>query len=228
MDTEDINNNILKGYNMLLYFAGTMLMYEPSEECVADFWANDILKKLPVVSLNPNFVKAASQLKDSCPDKNICGKELREDYIRLFGSKDHALAPVYESYYRNNNSIMGYNPSAPGDFYNSYGWVSKFKTKIEDDHLSIELLFLTRLIEKYMALEDIPCRSEMEKEIRRFIDYHILSWVPEWNKKIQQYSNTLSFKGIGTLILACSEDIYSMFDRKPANGIPKNITKNLD
>lgn len=229
MDTEDSNNSILKGYNMLLYFAGTMLMYEPSEECVADFWANDILKKLPVVSLNPNFVKAASQLKDSCPDIINCKKEILEDYIRLFSSKENPLAPAYESYYRSDSNInLGYIASAPGDFYTSYGWESKFKTKVEDDHLSIELLFLTKLIDKYMALEDIPCRSEMEKEIRRFIDNHILSWVPEWNKRIQHYSNTLSFKGVGTLILACSEDIYTIFDRKPASEIPKNIPKNLD
>ncbi len=229
MDTEENNNSILKGYNMLLYFAGTMLMYEPSEECVADFWANDILKKLPVVSLNPNFVKAADQLKDSCPDKNSCGKELREDYIRLFNGEDKAFAPAYESYYRNNNSInLGYIPSSPGDFYTSYGWESKFKTKVKDDHLSIELLFLTKLIDKYLAFDDIPCRSEMEKEIRRFIDNHILSWVPEWNKKIQQFSTTLSFKGIGTLILACSEDIYSMLDRKQVNWVPTTIPRNLD
>ena len=214
---------------MLLYFAGTMLMYEPSEECVADFWANDILKKLPVLSLNPNFVKASSQLKDSCPDKINCRKELLEDYIRLFSSKEKPLAPAYESYYRNNNSFdSGFIPSAPGDFYTSYGWESKFRKKVEDDHLSIELLFLTKLIDKYMALDDIPCRSEMEQEIRRFIDNHILSWVPEWNKRIQLYSNTLSFKGIGTLILACSEDIYSMLDSKTANGIQKSIPKNLD
>ena len=229
METENSNNSILKSYNMLLYFAGTMLMYEPSEECIADFWANDILKKLPVLSLNPNFVKAASQLKDSWPDKSNSRKELMEDYIRLFSSKENPLAPAYESYYRNNNSIhSGYIPSAPGDFYTSYGWESKFKKNVEDDHLSIELLFLTKLIDKYMALEDIPCRSEMEKEIRRFIDNHILSWVPEWNKRIQHYSNTLSFKGIGTLILACSEDIYTIFDRKPYDGIPITTPKNLD
>jgi len=229
METEISSNSILKGYNMLLYFAGTMLMYEPSEECFADFWANDILKKLPVVSLNPNFIKAAGQLKDSCPDKTTCRKEMFEDYIRLFSSKQNPLAPAYESYYRSNSKIdSGYIPSAPGDFYTSYGWKSKFKVKVEDDHLSIELLFLSRLIDKYMALEDIPCRSEMGKEIIRFIDNHILSWVPEWNKRIQLYSNTLSFKGIGTLILACSEDIYTMFDRKPVDGIIKNIPKNLD
>jgi hypothetical protein len=51
---------------------------------------------------------------------------------------------------------------------------------------------------------------EMKSEILRFIKMHLLSWIPEWNKRMQIHSNTLCFKGIGTLILACSEDIYSI------------------
>ena len=45
---------------MLFYFAGSMIMHEPSEECIVDFWEKGILKNLPVSSSNPNFVKAAS------------------------------------------------------------------------------------------------------------------------------------------------------------------------
>jgi TorA maturation chaperone TorD len=214
MDSEgNINNSLLKCYNMLIYFAGTMLLYEPSEECVADFWTNDILKKLPVTSSNPNFIKAASQLNNSCIDKSICGKMLREDYIRLFTGKENSLAPAYESFYRiKGQTASDVSQSSATEFYNSYGWESKFKSKVNDDHLAVELLFLTRLIEKYLNLDDAPCRSEMGKEIRRFIDSHILSWVPEWNRKIQLHSNTLSFKGLGTLILACSEDLFSLFN----------------
>ncbi|MFA5819831.1 MAG: molecular chaperone TorD family protein [Bacteroidales bacterium] len=213
IDTNSQKHNILKGYNMLLYFAGSMIMHEPSEECVADFWKNGILKNLPVSSSNPKFIKAASQLRDSCIDKTICVKILREDYVRLFARKELTLAPAYESLYRINGQHNSSHPSeSVTEFYNSYGWESKFKGKIKDDHLGIELLFLTILIEKYMVLDD-ACRGEMRKEIRRFIDHHILSWIPEWNKKVQDHSNTLCFKGIGTLILACSEDIFSLFDQ---------------
>ena len=227
MEPENQNDNILKGYNMLLYFAGTMLIYEPSEECIADFWTNDILKKLPVSSSNANFIKAASQLRDSCADKTMCGNLMREDYIRLFTNNGKPLAPPLESFYRNNGLInSGYTPSSSTDFYNSYGWKSKFKANIKDDHLAIELLFLTRLIDKYLALDDIPCRLEMGIEIRRFIDNHILSWVPEWNRKIQLYSKTLNFKGIGTLILACTEDIFSLFDPDSSFGFLKKSLKN--
>jgi TorA maturation chaperone TorD len=209
---EDRHHNILKGYNMLLYFAGSMIMYEPVEECVIDFWKNGILKNLPVSSSNPNFIKAASQLRGSCADKKICQKMLHDDFIRLFAREPLPLAPAFESLYRKSEYIGSENSSGSvTEFYDSYGWESKFKGKIKDDHLGIELLFLTILIDKYIVLDDKACSDEMRREILRFIDLHILSWVSEWNKQVQIHSNTLCFKGIGTLILACSEDIHSLF-----------------
>ena len=226
MNIDSQHHNILKGYNMLLYFAGSMIMYEPSEECVTDFWTNGVLKNLPVSSSNPNFIKAASQLRESCIDKNICGKMLHEDYLRLFSINDLTLAPAYESLYNKNSQKGGNLTAGVSEFYNSYGWESKFKGKIKDDHLSVELLFLTLLIDKYLVLDDEACRSEMKKEIRRFIDQHILSWIPEWNNLVQVYSNTLCFKGIGTLILACTEDLFSILEQKNPNNISTGFLKN--
>jgi TorA maturation chaperone TorD len=227
METEDQQNNILKAYNMLLYFAGSMIMHEPSEECIADFWENGILRNLPISSSNSNFVKAASQLRDSCEDLTICGKILHEDYLRLFAKKELALAAAYESLYKKKGySNSGQASESVTEFYDSYGWISKFKDKIKDDHLGIELLFLTRLIEKYIVLDDEACRFEMRKEIRRFIDFHLLSWVAEWNKKIQVHSKTLCFKGIGTLILACIEDIFDLLGQNASKFLSVNELKN--
>ena len=200
---------------MLLYFAGSMIMHEPNEECIVDFWENGILRKLPVSSSNPNFIMAASQLRDSCIDKTGCGKIMREDFIRLFSGQGRPLAPAYESLYQNNvQQNSNQDTTSVTEFYNSYGWVSKYKGKINDDHLGIELLFLTILIDKYLILDDEACQGEMRKEIQRFINQHLLSWVNEWNEKVQANSNTLSFKGIGTLILACTEDILNLLDQK--------------
>jgi len=202
-------------------------MHEPSEECIVDFWEKGILKNLPISSSNPNFVKAASQLRDSFSDKSIFGKLLHEDYLRLFNEQLPALAPAYESqYYKKITDRTGYDSSSVTEFYNSYGWQSKFKGKINDDHLGIELLFLTLLIDKYLVLDDAACRGEMRNEIRRFINYHILSWVREWNNKIQSYANTLSFKGIGNLILSCSEDIFMILEKKSANSVAPDLLKN--
>jgi TorA maturation chaperone TorD len=77
-----------------------------------------------------------------------------------------------------------------------------------------------------MVLDDDANEGEMSKEIRRFISYHILSWIREWNTKIQFYSNTLSFKGIGNLILACTEDVFELFGQKSSASVSTDYTKN--
>lgn len=200
--------NLLKAYNLLLYFSGSMVMSAPTEECVIDFWRNGSLKKLPVRSSNPRFINAASILRQSCEDKDLCKKMLNEDYARLFANNGLSLVPSRESDYRTDS--VNNNQTSPEEFYRSYGWQPGTKSGVPSDHLGIELLFLTRMIDKYMQLDDEPSCREMRNEIRRFIDYHLLSWIPQWNENMQENAHTLCYKGIGTLIHACVEDIYAI------------------
>ncbi len=222
MELRDQNHNIFKGYNLLLYFAGSMIMYEPNEECIVDFWQQGIVQKLPVSSSNPNFARAASQLRQSCVDKSMCLEKLNEDFKRLFKDNIQPLAPAFESLYKLNSA----SHQSVTEFYDAYGWKSKFKGKIKDDHLGIELLFLTLLVEKYLVLDDQACVSEMRNEIRRFIDEHILSWIKPWHSKMQEYSKTICYKGIATLIFACVEDIYSLCNNAPAIYMQPDLLKN--
>ncbi|GEM_PF-264226 len=214
-DTRNQQYNILKGYNMLLYFAGTMIMYEPEEECIVDFWREGILKKLPVSSSNPNFIKAASQLRESCTDKASDTGAMSQDYQRLFKREILPLAPHFESSYSSDSSHnVNHKRSPVGEFYDSYGWKHRSRHEKKDDHLGVELLFLTTLVEKYLVLDDEACRSEMKNEINRFIDHHILSWIPEWNRRVQEHSLTISYKGVASLIIACVEDIKSILSNR--------------
>ncbi|MGD0341073.1 MAG: molecular chaperone TorD family protein [Bacteroidales bacterium] len=202
--------NILKGYNLLLYFAGSMIMSEPTDECVVDFWTSGNLKRLPVSSSNPRFLKAASLLRDTCTDNVKCRQMLADDYFSLFSESGSLFAPARASCYlagRNNGSSVEKEISG---FYNSYGW-QPIKPGKPADHLGIELLFITNLVEKYLSFDDEPCCLEMKKEIRRFINDYVLSWVSAWNENVQKHAHTKCFKGICTLIYACAEDLYRMF-----------------
>jgi TorA-specific chaperone len=210
MSLNENKNTLLKGYNMLLYFAGSMIMYEPVEECVVDFWSKGILKALPVRSSNPRFNTAASLLRESCRDKTLCSSILKEDFNRLFSASGKPLAPPLESEYIDNSLREVLNAEEVSDFYNAYGWMKRTRYNIPDDNLGIELLFLTLLTDKYISLDDVACSLEMRNEIRRFINQHILSWIPDWNDRMQKYAGTLCYKGIATLIYACCEDIYDL------------------
>jgi putative dimethyl sulfoxide reductase chaperone len=206
--------NLLKGYNMLLYFAGSMIMSEPTEECVIDFWAKGTLKNLPVSSKNPRFIKAASLLRNSCDEKETCRIRLADDFYRLFAKTGLPLAPPRASIYLDRQNKELNNDLSISDFYSSYGWHLKPRGKEYDDHLGIELLFLTKLIDKYMTMDDDPSCREMKKEIRKYIEVHLLTWIPKWNEDIQEYAHTYCYKGIGTLIYASLEDLYRIFDTR--------------
>jgi TorA-specific chaperone len=211
--------NLLKGYNMLLYFAGSMIMNEPVEECVVDFWQKGIIKALPVNSSNPRFIKAASQLRESCTDRSTCKSVLQEDYRLLF-SASHGLplAPPYKSAFTDAILETATGKENVSDFYNSYGWKKRANYKAADDNLGIELLFVTLLIDKYITFEDEACRIEMAREIRRFISNHIMTWLPAWYERMQETAGSMCYKGIATLIYASCEDISEMMEN-PASGL---------
>ncbi len=205
-------NSILKGYNLLLYFAGSMIMYEPTEECVTDFWSKGILKNLPVSSNNPRFVEAASQLRFSCENPSICQPMLHDDYDRLFSDKGIMLAPPVKSFYMDESKTELTGQETISDFYNRYGWRFRSKYNMPDDHLGIELIFLTLLTDKLAGFEDESCAGEMMKSIRRFIFDHIILWLPEWNRLVQKNAETLCYKGIANMIFAVCEDVYNILD----------------
>lgn len=210
---EPNNNNLLKGYNMLLNFAGSMISHEPTEDFITEFWSNGILRKLPVSSNNPRFIMASSMLRGSCYESSRCGGFMKNDFQRLFNGSETPLAPPYESMFSNSYKML-INPGSLDvqDFYKAYGFKSKIKNKIPDDHLGTELLFLTLLIDKFLGFDDRACIVEMKSEIKRFIQEHLLSWIAQWNDKIQIHSQTTCYKGIGTLIYACVEDVYQILD----------------
>lgn len=211
---EKDKKNLLKGYNMLLYFSGSMVMNEPVEECVVDFWHKGILKALPVKSTNPMFIQAASQLRKSCTDKSTCKCNLQKDFRRLFSTSGTPLAPPYKSAFTDTILEAAERKQQVTDFYNSYGWKKRSNYKAPDDNLGIELLFVTLLIDKYITFDDEACRIEMASEIRRFISDHIMTWLPAWYERMQETADTMCYKGIASLIYASLEDIYEMM-RKP-------------
>ncbi len=210
--------NLLKGYNMLIYFAGSMIMNEPVEECVVDFWQKGIIKALPVSSTNPRFIEAAAQLRLSCTDRTTCKRMLQEDFRRLISGIDGSpLAPPFKSSYTDAILEAASGKENVTDFYNSYGWKKRSNSKAADDNLGIELLFVTLLIDKYISFDDEICRIEMAKEIRRFISTHIMTWLPAWHERMHETAETTCYKGIATLIYASLEDIYDMMG-KPESG----------
>ena len=205
------NNNILKGYSMLLYFAGSFILNEPQESCINDLASSNIFRKMPLKSDNPDYILATSFLYHINDIVETDFYEIKNDYITLFGGAGKSLAPPYESVYLSDEHLVNQKQASEvRHIYKTYGWHSSASSKIYADHLGIEMQFLNLLIEKYFNMEDGICKREIITDIRKFIRTHPGSWVPDWNRDIQKYATTNFYKGIGYLINACITDLYSL------------------
>jgi len=206
---EKDRNNLIKGYNMMLYFAGSMIVYEPTQECVTHFWSEGMVKTLPVSSSNPRFIAAASQLRESCSDISKCREMLALDFKRLFSDQANPLAPPVSLFYTAGEVYTeGLDDGDVTSFYIDHGW--KPSHRLPDDHLGTELMFLSLLLDRFTANEDPDRVADMAAEIRRYIAEHLLSWIPAWQEKMQENALTLCYKGIATLIYASVEDLYAI------------------
>jgi TorA maturation chaperone TorD len=206
---EENNSDILKGYSMLLYFAGSFILNEPSEECIRDLVAEDIFKKMPVSSNNPNYVLASSFLNQLNSNNKIAYDAILADHLNLFGGSGESMAPPYESYYRSREHLLNQQQAMEvRNIYRSYGWKSSAEGNIPDDHLGIEIQFLNLMLEKYIAIEDNACHRELQKDIKKFIDNHIKPWIRDWNADIQQKAISDFYRGVGYLVVACTQDVY--------------------
>lgn len=199
-------NNLLKGYNYLLYFAGSMVTYEPTDECVTDFWKKGLLKRMPLMSNNPRFITAMAQLRESCKDQTLCSATLKKEYQRLFGMHSFSI-PLLASHFTENQEEKDRIRKELKELYDAYGWNPKLRIKLSDDHLGIEVLFLTKMIDKLNSLDDEPCRNEMRNQIIRFTERYMLPWIGEWNQRVQESAESLCYKGTANLLTSIIEDV---------------------
>jgi TorA maturation chaperone TorD len=214
----EIDDNFFTAYSMIFSFAGSFILNEPESGCISDLIEMDLLKKLPVNSDNPKFIKAASYLRKIDPEHPLDYDKIINDHLELFGGKGKALAPPYSSVYMSPDHIMNDPLSIKvRKIYNAYGWKSQMEGKVPDDHLGIELQFINLLLSKYPELEDDVCRKEIRKDLIKFIDNYINPWINEWNKCVQDNAESDFYKGIAYLTVSGIEDIYSTLSRKNAD-----------
>ena len=205
------NGDILKGYSMLLYFAGSFILNEPSDSCIRDLASQDIFRKMPVSSKNPGFMMACSFLNSINSDSAPEFDEILADHLRLFGGGGETLAPPYESVYRSPDHLMNQESAMEvRHIYRTYGWQSSLRGIVPDDHLGIELQFLNLLLEKYSEIEDGVCHKEISSDIKKFIGNHLKPWINDWNRDVQSHAVSSFYKGIGYLVASSVQDIYHL------------------
>lgn len=119
-------------------------------------------------------------------------REIGADFRHLFHEHGGHLRP-FESLY---NYPLGEKPALWSrvtgevqDFYRSAGIMVDEEIDLAPDHLSIELLFMSYLVERGLT-----------EEQKRFLNEHLLVWVPLFCDELRQHAVTGFYREVADLL----------------------------
>lgn len=104
--------------------------------------------------------------------------EIRKDFFHLF-VLNTGLIPVESVQHPGIKNI----PLEVETFYHSTGIMLDEELDLPPDHLSVELIFLSYLIE-----------NELQEPFRTFFEAHIMSWVPQYCDRVINMASTGFYK----------------------------------
>lgn len=152
----------------LYRFFGDLFMHEPSDEIIMQ------AKEMFEMEFDDTF------------------QEIRLDYAHLFMIPDGHLIPC-ESLYNyplgDKGRFFGAAAEQVQGFYNSVGLTMDEETGLMPDHISLEFLFMSYLIDNGLV--------ELQK---RFLNEHIGKWVPEYCDLLKGHATTDFYKEIAEIL----------------------------
>ncbi|MGG0720005.1 molecular chaperone TorD family protein [Robertmurraya massiliosenegalensis] len=123
---------------------------------------------------------------------------LHWDYTKMFIGPYELPAPLWESAYLNEERLLFQKETLMvRQAYLKYCFLPAQFGKEADDHLGYELDFLYQLNELTMKkIEEEEFPTEMIIDQIRFIEEHLLKWVPILREKIVQHAQFDFYKGM--------------------------------
>jgi TorA maturation chaperone TorD len=204
MNTRD---ELLQAYNALFMFLGGSVSLAPEESGLTHFCEKGMLRNLPVKSRNRTFLEASRLLKSPCPHEQQCCMITWDNYQTLLSVKRTSPAYPAASLWFNTGTDTSEHNKMLEEVYGRYGYRRSDECDLEADHLGIELLFANLLIEKYLTEDDYEIKEMIRKDLVKFINEELLTWVPRWAEKVSEKSVTKCYAGISGLITGGLEDV---------------------
>jgi TorA maturation chaperone TorD len=129
---------------------------------------------------------------------------LKADYTRLFIGLGTVLAPPWESVHLSREKLLFQEQTLEvRQWYHRFGLVTEKLNKEPDDHIGLELSFLSYLSSlclKAMAENDAARLEQILQAKRQFISEHTLKWAPGWCEQVEENASTDFYSGLAKLI----------------------------
>lgn len=164
------------------FFANGLL--EPVQEENKEMVTESFWRQFPLEAANEQIGSGLQQLvtctsKLEQQDIEKAAEKVNVEYTELFIGPGIPKAPPWESFYNTRKKLFfGTTAFVMKDLLDKQGLESKNRGSQPEDHLGLELLYLTVLTQK-MQDQDIQSQVTSIKDQLSFMNEHLLSWIPQ-------------------------------------------------
>jgi TorA maturation chaperone TorD len=173
--------------------------------------AGHTLEEAEVPTPPYSFEKFLAALEAAAKEPDV----LRPEYTRLFVGPGKLPAPPWESVYTSGERVIFQRSTLEvRNCYRSQGFIPQQYPRVADDHLALELGFLSllamRALTAFQAGEQTPLRESIQAS-GEFLDCHMLRWVEHFSSDLTQKGNSTFYATLAqALILFVKRDRESV------------------
>ncbi|MEH7111256.1 molecular chaperone TorD family protein [Neobacillus niacini] len=145
------------------------------------------------------LIQIGIQSIQAADDENL--KLLQEEYKRLFVGPNALPAPLWESVYLGREHLLFEEVTLEvRDCYRQYGLSFIREGNEPEDHLVIELEFLSFLIQKTIESDDVETKKKLLEDQHSFLTEHLLKWCPSFCELLSKSTSFELYQGAAQLL----------------------------
>lgn len=202
-------NNIFHARRFAYDILRRFFVEEPSKEYLKPFIQKNMIDLFPFREDSEEIQEGVNKLKSYLSTHDVLTIEhhyddLHWDYTRLFIGPFKLTTPPWESsYVRKDRLLFQGTTMNVRSYYDKYGIIVRDFNIEADDHIGLELDFIYHLNERCIKMaEQNESRGlrQLLRDQQRFIDDHLLKFVPEFSRLVMKEANTSFYSGLAQLL----------------------------
>jgi TorA maturation chaperone TorD len=208
----------LAGEILTLGLYGKLLYQYPDVEFYRQLFEEAVFEDIPFGN-DPSLSEGIALIQNWSAEHPVAEgadwfESLLEDYTRLFIGPDKVLAPPWESVFVQEGRLVFTETTLNvRHFYRRFGFELENLHKEPDDHIGLELVFLSNLANLALQTLETGQSEEYQRYVQAQADFyqaHLGRWAMAFFNQLFDYARTDFYRGLARL---CRSAIEALEDR---------------
>jgi TorA maturation chaperone TorD len=203
--------DLLQREKATLDLLGSAFLDSPRIDWLESLVSQDIFSGIPFATRQEDVQDGLELLRAWAAQFTPQTDKTGRDYMRLFIGPGRPLAPPWESMFLSDDALLFQVETLEvRSWYRAYGLESKRFHHEPDDHMALELEFVSFLTDSAaQQLQENDCAAaEALLEARfGFLSEHLLRWCYDWCRAVNENAEDLFYQGMAKLVAGVLKEL---------------------